>query len=34
MAVSKEISVVQEQNVDGACVQFYLRVHFMCVHKI
>ena len=34
MAVSNEISGVQEQNIECASVQFYLSVHFKCAHKI
>ena len=33
MAVSNEISGVQEQNIECASVQFYLSVHFKCAHK-
>ena len=34
MAVSNEISGVQEQNIECASVQFDLSVHFKCAHKI
>ena len=34
MAVSNEISGVQEQNIKCASVQFDLSVHFKCAHKI
>ena len=34
MAVSNEISGVQEQSVECASVQFYQSVHFKCAHKI
>ena len=34
MAVSNEISSVQEQNIECASVQFYRSVHFKCAHKI
>ena len=34
MAVSNEISGVQEQNIECASVQFHLSVHFKCAHKI
>ena len=32
MAVSNEISGVQEQNIECASVQFDLSVHFKCAH--
>ena len=34
MAVSNEISGVQEQNNECASVQFYLSVHFKCAKKL
>ena len=34
MAVSNEISGVQEQNNECASVQFYLSVHFKCAQKL
>ena len=34
MAVSNEISGVQEQNIECASVQFYLSAHFKCAHKL
>ena len=34
MAVSNEISGVQEQNFECASVQFDLSVHFKCAYKI
>ena len=34
MAVSNEISGVQEQNIECASVQFCLSVHFKRAHKI
>ena len=33
MAVSNEISGVQEQNIECASLQLYLIVHFKCAHE-